>query len=156
MSGNERERLKIMAGVVEEEVTLIAASGLMGVSYRQSKRIWRRYQDEGDAGLVHRLRGKASARRKPSELREQVLTLCDEPRYEGFGPTLMAEQLLKAKLVVDHETLRRWRIAKGKTRCVSARPSTGNGGNAKRALGRWCRWTGRTTTGSRGEGRSVC
>jgi hypothetical protein len=114
MSGNERERLKIMAGVAEEEVTLIAASGLMGVSYRQSKRIWRRYQDEGDAGLVHRLRGKASARRKPSELREQVLTLCDEPRYEGFGPTLMAEQLLKAKLVVDHETLRRWRMAKGK------------------------------------------
>jgi hypothetical protein len=114
MSGNERERLKIMAGVAEEEVTLIAAAGLMGVCYRQSKRIWRRYQDEGDAGVVHRLRGQASARRKPSELREQVLALCDEPRYEGFGPTLMAEHLLKAKLVVDHETLRRWRMATGK------------------------------------------
>ena len=84
------------------------------MTYRQGKRIWRRYQDEGDAGLVHRLRGKPSARRKPSELREQVLALCEEPRYEGFGPTLMAEQLLKAKLVVDHETLRRWRIGKGK------------------------------------------
>lgn len=113
MSANERERLKIMAGVAEEEVTLIAASGLMGVTYRQGKRIWRRYQDEGDAGLVHRLRGQPSARRKPSELRAQVLALCNEPRYEGFGPTLMAEQLLKARLVVDHETLRRWRIAAG-------------------------------------------
>jgi hypothetical protein len=113
MSRNERERLKILAGVAEEEVTLIAAAGLMGVCYRQSKRIWRRYQEEGDAGVVHRLRGQASARRKPSELREQVLALCDEPRYEGFGPTLMAEQLLKAKLVVDHETLRRWRMATG-------------------------------------------
>jgi hypothetical protein len=114
LSGNERERLKIMAGVAEEEVTLVVAAGLMGVCYRQSKRIWRRYQDEGDAGLMHRLRGKPSARRKSAELREQVLALCDEPRYEGFGPTLMAEQLLKARLVVDHETLRRWRIAKGK------------------------------------------
>ena len=114
MSQNERDRMKIMAGVEEDEVTLAAASELMGVSYRQSKRIWRRYQDEGDAGLMHRLRGKPSARRKPAELREQVLALCDEPRYEGFGPTLMAEQLLKARLVVDHETLRRWRIAKGK------------------------------------------
>ena len=113
MSARERERMKIMAGVAEEEVTLIAASGLMGVSYRQSKRIWRRYQDEGDAGLVHGLRGKPSARRKPSALRKQVLALCAEERYEGFGPTLMAEQLLKAKLVVDHETLRRWRMAKG-------------------------------------------
>jgi Helix-turn-helix domain len=113
MSGNERERLKIMAGVAEEEVTLIAASGLMGVTYRQGKRIWRRYQDEGDAGLVHRLRGQPSARRKPTALREQVLALCAEQRYEGFGPTLLAEQLLKARLVVDHETLRRWRMATG-------------------------------------------
>ena len=113
MSGSERERLKIMAGVKEAELTLVAAAGLMGVCYRQSKRIWRRYQDAGDAGLVHRLRGQPSARRKPSSLREQVLALCAEERYEGFGPTLMAEHLLQAKLVVDHETLRRWRIATG-------------------------------------------
>jgi hypothetical protein len=111
MSRQERERLKIMAGVKAAAVTLVTAAGLMGVCYRQSKRIWRRYQDQGDAGLVHRLRGKPSARRKPSELRAQVLALCAEERYEGFGPTLMAEQLLKARLVVDHETLRRWRIA---------------------------------------------
>jgi hypothetical protein len=65
MSRQERERLKIMAGVKAEELTLVAAAGLMGVCYRQSKRIWRRYQDEGDAGLVHRLRGQPSARRKP-------------------------------------------------------------------------------------------
>jgi len=111
MSGKERERLKIMAGVKEEELTLVAAAGLMGVCYRQSKRIWRRYQDAGAAGLVHRLRGQPSARRKPSSLREQVLALCAEERSAGFGPTLMAEHLLQAKLVVDHETLRRWRIA---------------------------------------------
>lgn len=113
MSARERERLKIMAGVAAAAVTLIAASGLMGVTYRQAKRIWRRYQDEGDAGLVHRLRGRPSARRKPAQLRAQVLALCEEPRYEGFGPTLLAEQLLKARLVVDHETLRRWRMAPG-------------------------------------------
>jgi hypothetical protein len=113
MSGKERERLKIMAGVAEEELTLVVAAGLMGVCYRQSKRIWRRYQDDGDTGLVHGLRGKPSARRKPQALRTQVLALCAEERYAGFGPTLMAEHLLKAKLVVDHETLRRWRIATG-------------------------------------------
>ena len=39
-----------------------------------------------------------------------MLALCDEPRYEGFGPTLMAEPLLKVKLVVDHETLRDGRV----------------------------------------------
>jgi hypothetical protein len=114
MSRKERERLTIMTGVKREELTLVQASDLMAVCYRQSKRIWRRYQDDGDAGLVHRLRGKPSARRKPPALRAQALALYAEERYSDFGPTLMAEQLAKEKLVVDHETLRRWRLAEGK------------------------------------------
>jgi len=113
MSRKERERLTIMAGIKQEELTLVQACELMGVCYRQSKRIWRRYQDDGDAGLVHRLRGKPSARRKPPELRAQALARYGEERYADFGPTLMAEQLAKEKLVVDHETLRRWRLAEG-------------------------------------------
>src|SRR6185503_15049170 len=114
MSGKERKRLTVMVGVMEEELTLVQAAELMGVGYRQSKRIWRRYQDAGDAGLVHRLRGKPSGRRKPPELRALALALYTEERYADFGPTLMAEQLLKEKLVVDHETLRRWRMAEGR------------------------------------------
>ena len=113
MSGKERERLTVMVGVTEEELTLVQAGQLMGVCYRQSKRIWQRYQADGAAGLVHRLRGKPSARRKPPGLRAQALALYAEERYADFGPTLMAEALLKKKMVVDHETLRRWRMAAG-------------------------------------------
>jgi hypothetical protein len=113
MSRKERDRLTIMAGIKQQELTLVQAAELMAVCYRQSKRIWRRYQAEGDAGLVHRLRGKLSARRKPPELRAQALARYAEERYADFGPTLMAEQLVKEKLVVDHETLRRWRLAAG-------------------------------------------
>ena len=114
MSRKERNRLTIMAGVKALKLTLVAAAGLMGVCYRQSKRIWQRYQAAGDAGLVHRLRGQPSARRKPPELRAQVLAKYEEKDYADFGPTLMAEQLLKEKLVVDHETLRRWLLVAGK------------------------------------------
>jgi hypothetical protein len=113
MSWKERKRLTIMVGVKEQEMTLVQASELMGVCYRQSKRIWQRYQADGDAGLVHRLRGKPGARRKPAALRAPALARYAEERYADFGPTLMAEQLLKEKLVVDHETLRRWRLAEG-------------------------------------------
>jgi hypothetical protein len=113
MSSKERKRLTVMAGVQDEELTLVQAAELMAVGYRQSKRIWKRYQAAGDAGLVHRLRGQPSARRKPVALRAQALALYAEERYADFGPTLMAEQLAKAKLVVDHETLRRWRLAEG-------------------------------------------
>jgi len=114
MSRKERERLTIMAGVTARELTLVQAGELMGVCYRQSKRIWRRFQDEADAGLVHRLRGKPSARRKPPALRAQVLARYEEERYADFGPTLMAEHLAKEGVVVDHETVRRWLLASGK------------------------------------------
>jgi hypothetical protein len=113
LSRKERKRLTVMAGVQDEELTLVQAAELMGVSYRQSKRIWKRYQADGDAGLVHRLRGQPSPRRKPAALRAQALALYAEERYADFGPTLMAEHLAKAKLVVDHETRRRWRMAAG-------------------------------------------
>jgi len=113
MSRKERARLTVMAGVKKKELTLLQAAELMAVGYRQSRRIWQRYQAEGDAGLVHRLRGTPSARRKPPALRAQVLARYAEERYADFGPTLMAEQLVKEKLVVDHETLRRWRMAEG-------------------------------------------
>src|SRR5450759_393212 len=114
MSRKERDRLTILAGVKEQELTLVQASELMGVCCRQSKRIWRRYQDDGDAGLVHRLRGQPSARRKPPALRALALARYEAERYADFGPTLMAEHLAREGLVVDHETLRRWRLADGK------------------------------------------
>jgi len=44
----------------------------------------------------------------------EVLKLCAEERYEDFGPTLMAEELEKQGLVVDHDTVRRWLLATGK------------------------------------------
>lgn len=113
MSRKERDRIMIMTGVKRQELTLVQAGELMAVCYRQSKRIWRRYRDDGDVGLVHRLRGKPSARRKPPAVRARALARYAEERYADFGPTLMAEHLAKEKLVVDHETLRRWRMAEG-------------------------------------------
>jgi len=112
MSRKERKRLTIMAGVKSGELRLVQAAGLASLSYRQVKRVWRRYQDQGDAGLVHRLRGRASPRRKDPELRARILARV-EGRYAGFGPTLAAEYLLGEGLKVDHETLRRWLVAEG-------------------------------------------
>ena len=62
-SRKERERLTIMAGVKQRELTLVQAGELVAVCCRPIKRIWRRYQDDGDAGLVHRLRGPPGTRR---------------------------------------------------------------------------------------------
>jgi transposase len=112
MSPKERKRLVIMAGVRRKELTLVQAAGLTNLSYRQLRRVWRRYQDQGDAGLIHRLRGRASPRRVPPELRAKILARV-EARYPDFGPTLAAEYLSQEGLKVDHETLRRWLLAAG-------------------------------------------
>ena len=120
MSRKERDRITIMAGVKAKELSQVQAAELMGLGYRQAKRVWRRYRDQGDAGLVHRLRGKPGLRCKPPALRTQVLTLCAEERYKGFGPTLLAEELEKKGIVVDHDTVRRWLLAAG-TRTVRRR-----------------------------------
>jgi transposase len=114
MNRKERERMKIMAGVKSNELTQVQAAELMGLGYRQAKRVWRRYQDQGDAGLVHRLRGQAGLRSKPAAVRAQVLARCAEVRYADFGPTLLAEELEKEGIVVDHDTVRRWLLAAGK------------------------------------------
>src|ERR1019366_8847916 len=113
MSRDERERMTIMVGVKLRDLTQLQAAQLMELSYRQTKRVWQRYQAEGDKGVVHRLRGQPGLRRKPPSLRRQVLARAAEERYADFGPTLLAEELAKEGLVVDHDTVRRWLLTAG-------------------------------------------
>jgi hypothetical protein len=101
----------ILNKVKEGGLTLARAAEALEVSYRQAKRIWKRYGSAGDAGLVHRSRGKAGSRRIADEQREQILKAF-EGEYRDFGPTLAAEYLAKKGWEVDHETLRRWLIQK--------------------------------------------
>jgi molybdenum-dependent DNA-binding transcriptional regulator ModE len=109
MSAKERKRLVILAEVRKKRMSLAQAGRVMGMSYRQAKRIWGRYLKKGDAGLVHGLRGKPGPRAKATAVRRRILARFKE-RYADFGPTLAAEHLLKDGLTVDHETLRRWLI----------------------------------------------
>ena len=101
-----------MKQVKAKLMSLVAAAELLGLSYRQAKRVWRRYQDRGDAGLVHLGRGRCGNRGKEDKVRERILARYQE-RYPDFGPTLAAEHLVREGLGVDHETLRRWLLAKG-------------------------------------------
>ena len=113
MSQRERSRLVMMARVREEAMTIKEASEVIGVSYRQSRRIYKRYREEGDKGVIHRNRGRPSNRGKDCKVKEAVLRLYRE-QYWDFGPTLAAEKLgERDEYEVDHETLRRWLLAAG-------------------------------------------
>jgi hypothetical protein len=112
MSQNERRRLTVMSQVQSGKLRLGKASELLGLSYRQVKRVWSRYRLEGDGGLVHRLRGRASNHRGSAKLRKRVLARYAK-EYGDYGPTLAAECLAEEGLEVGVETLRQWLKAAG-------------------------------------------
>jgi transposase len=108
MNRKDRERKVIMNSYKEGRYSLVEASERMGVSYRQGKRIWRRYQKEGDVGLLHRSRGKKSKRAINPKIKKSVLKIYQE-KYDGFGPTLAAEKLEEEEgFKLSDETLRQW------------------------------------------------
>lgn len=106
MSDKERLRKANLEMVKQGKLTLIMAAIQCDISYRQAIRLYQRYRRLGDAGLVHKARGRASNYGHPD--REKIISLYKE-KYEGFGPTLAAEKLAEDdNFVVDHDTLRSW------------------------------------------------
>lgn len=113
MGSKDLIRAKVMEMVVQGHKGLGEAAGVLKISYRQAKRVYRRYRDDGERGLVHGNVGRPSHHRIEDETRRRAIELY-RGQYPDFGPTLAAEKLAQRhELVVDHETLRRWLIAEG-------------------------------------------
>lgn len=112
MSRRELERVEVMGRVAKQDLKLGDAAAVLDLSYRQAKRVWRRYRQAGGEGLKHGNAGRPSNRGKPVKQRRRVLDLIRK-KYSGaegerFGPTLAAEHLAEEDgVVIDHETLRR-------------------------------------------------
>lgn len=118
MSDRELRRATVLAQVKSGGWTLVEASERMELSYRQAKRLWKRYQSKGAAGLVHRSAGRRSNRARPKQLRSKVLRLIRQ-KYSGevgqrFGPTLATEHLSSEdQIEISATTVRRWMLADG-------------------------------------------
>jgi transposase len=114
LSKRETDRGEAFGRVKAGDLSLREASDLLGLSYRQGKRLWKRYGERGAAGLQHGHCDRASNRGHGAEFRAKVLKRVEE-RYADFGPTLASEHLsADDKLEVHPETLRRWLRAAGK------------------------------------------
>lgn len=117
MSGKERETLVVMERVKRKELSLAEAAEVLTISYRQCSRRKGRYEKEGAAGLVHRLRGVRGGRSNRSiaeDVRERIVEHYRNGGYKGFGPLLFTEKLLSEhEIRVDHETVRRLLIKEG-------------------------------------------
>ena len=118
MNDKELRRGEVLGRVKRGELKLSEAARMLDISYRQTKRIWRRYSAGGTKALKHGNVGRVSNRAKPAEVRKRVLQLVREhysgEPHERFGPTLAAEHLwTDHDLKLSVRTLRLWMLAEG-------------------------------------------
>lgn len=122
MSRRELDRSAVLARVKLGSIRLTEATPLLGISYRQAKRLYARYNACGASGLKHASAGRASNRSHPAAEREMVISLVRD-HYSGekskgtlqrFGPTLTAEHLWSDHgVLVPVTTLSRWMSDEG-------------------------------------------
>lgn len=113
MSDTEIKRLQIMTELEKRQLTQKQAGEQLGLSVRQIKRIWRKYQEEGANGLINQSRGKPSHNRLREEEKQKVLDIILE-RYRDFGPTLATEKLVEVHGIrISDESVRKLMISEG-------------------------------------------
>lgn len=113
MSQKELVRLHLVKEVLGHRLKQIEAAHELDLTTRQVRRILRRVESEGDAGIAHKLRGRVSARRIDPKIRQKVLEIYRKDYYD-FGPTFACEKLFEINgIKISDETLRNWLVAEG-------------------------------------------
>ena len=114
MSQEERDWLDWLKRVQDGVVTQRQAAGKMGVSDRWVRKLLLRMKTDGDAVVVHGLRGRSSNRRIDAQTQVRVVELLKQPEWYDFGPTFASQQLAKRHDIdVSKETVRGWMVAAG-------------------------------------------
>lgn len=114
MSQQERDWLDWLKRARDGKMTQREAAERMGVSDRWVRKLLRRMEKQGDAIVVHGLRGRNSNRKIADKTRAAALAILRRPEWHDFGPTFAAEQLWKRhRIEVGKETLRGWMIEDG-------------------------------------------
>jgi len=113
MSQKERQRYHLLKMVIGGKITLKETDTLMGVSYRQAKRLKKKLISEGAKGLIHGNRGRPSPKALSRELAEKILDL-SLTTYTNFNDTHFTEKLREEEgIIVSRDTVRRLRRTNG-------------------------------------------
>ncbi len=113
MSQRELTRLHIIHKAIEGLLKGRETAELLSLSDRQIRRLIKKVKEEGNAGIIHKSRGKPSNRSLPKKIKGSVIELYRQ-KYAGFGPLLASEKLLEQdSITVNDETLRKWLIESG-------------------------------------------
>jgi len=107
MSHKELHRARVLEQVLHEKLGLNEAGKLLQISYRQIRRVMKRYREQGAAGLVHGNRGRPSDRAVTAAGAARILALHDTT-YTDFNDSHFTEKLAEREgITFNRETIRR-------------------------------------------------
>jgi transposase len=122
MSQEERDCLNWLKRAQAGSMSQREAGEKMGVSARWVRKLVKRMAKQGDAVVVHGLRGRPSNRKLSAQTHRQALAILKQPDWHDFGPTFASEQLAKQhQIQVGKETLRGWMMEAGLWKSKSRR-----------------------------------
>ena len=106
LNQKEAHRGHVLEQVAQNTLTLKEAARIMAISYRQAKRIHKRWQENGIEGLCHRNRGRQVSHALPDETTAIVVALHEEI-YSDFNDTHFTEALAEREgIFVSREKVR--------------------------------------------------
>jgi transposase len=108
VNSKEIHRSKVLQQVIDGHLSLSDAAAVLGVGYRQAKRLKRDFHQEGLPGLIHGNRGKRPPNALPELLKETVLNLRQQ-NYFDFNDSHFTEMLSERENIhLSRETVRLW------------------------------------------------
>jgi transposase len=125
LSRKELQRPGLVKAACAGRITTRQAAHALGLSLRQVRRLKRRFEARGPAGLMHGNRGRPSPRRLARATRAAALRLMTT-RYVGFNDRHLTEKLREEHgLALSRESVRRLRREQGWPARHARRPPPG-------------------------------
>jgi len=104
----EKEKAEIIKGCLEGDHTNSEAAQRLGLSVRQVRRLKRKVETRGVAGVAHGLKGSLSHRKLDVQQEKNVLAFLKKKDHHDFGPTFAMEKLEElGNIILDVGTVRR-------------------------------------------------
>jgi transposase len=125
LSRRELHRPGLLKALCAGRVTTRQVANALHLSLRQTRRLRRRFESSGAAGLAHRSRGRPSPRRLDAATRAAITELMTTV-YVGFNDRHLTEKLREQHgLLVSRESVRRLRRVLGVAPRHRRRPPQG-------------------------------
>lgn len=102
----QQERYEIVRSCIDRDITNAEAAARLRLKVRQVQKLKRAVEKNGEQGVVHGARGRASNRATHSEISSAAIAYLEDEKHRDFGPTFAQEQLAKEGVVLGLETLR--------------------------------------------------